>query len=191
MKSGRFLPDLDHLYPVAAGASQRARDIVLLLNYALMRPEPVAQIVFAVSAVEMLGQDGKWSDSQRRLLDELADSAEKGEAGTAEDREERREVAEAIRRGTHKLSLRQGVLRLLTSLGLGHLKREWDQLYNERSTLVHGLAPKPGADYADLASRTVSLCGQILLKEIAREVQGADKHVDRFYEVRPAPPVAQ
>jgi hypothetical protein len=84
----------------------------------------------------------------------------------------------------HKLSLRQGVLRLLTSLGLNHVKPIWDDLYGKRSTLVHGLAPKPGADYGELAHKTVSLCGQILLKAIATEVRGADNHVANYYELK-------
>jgi hypothetical protein len=176
-----FLSDLDELFKVIDNASHQARDIVLLLNYALMRPEPVAQIVFAISAVEMLGQNEDWSSEQRRLLDEIAGVAEQSTIGSEHDR---REVAAAIRRGTHKLSLRQGVHRLLFSLGLQRLKRKWGQLYAERSTLVHGLAPKPGADYAVLAHRAVSLCGQILLAALAREFAGANKHVDNFYEVK-------
>src|SRR3546814_19354980 len=62
-----------------------------------------------------------------------------------------------LRRGTHKIGLRQGVLRLLNSLGLAHLKPKWDELYSERSTLIHGLAPEPGARYDELANRSVSL----------------------------------
>jgi hypothetical protein len=176
-----FLADLSHLYGVVENASQKTRDIVLLLNYALMRPEPVAQIVFAFSAVEMLGQTEDWSADQKQLLKELAVSAKKSEIGSEQDREE---VATAIEKGMYKLSLRQGVLRLLTSLELDHLKPIWDELYGKRSTLVHGLAPKPGADYGELAYRTVSLCGQILLKVIAREVTGANSHVDMFYKLQ-------
>ena len=78
-------------------------------------------------------------------------------------------------------TLRQGVFRLLDGLGLAHLKTPWDGLYAGRSTLVHGLAPKPGADYGDLAHRTVSRCGQILLKAIAAEIPMADRHVARLY----------
>ncbi|MGH9372522.1 MAG: hypothetical protein ACRD15_13410 [Vicinamibacterales bacterium] len=37
--------------------------------------------------------------------------------------------------------------RLLDRLGLAHLKERWDAPYEERSTLVHRLAPKPDADY--------------------------------------------
>lgn len=173
-----FLAGLNEFHGAASGASQRVADVVLLLNYALMRPEPVAQIVFAVSAVEMLGQDETWSDNQKRLLMELGDSARNSAIGTADEREE---VANAIAKNLHRLSLRQGVFRLLDRLGLAGLKPRWDALYKERSVLVHGLAPKPGADYGDLAFRTVSLCGQILLAAIAGEIPGADRHGVKMY----------
>jgi hypothetical protein len=175
------LADLDTFYERDDGLSQTTLDMVLLLNYALMRPEPVARIVFAFSAVEMLGQKETWSPDQKRLQIELAACAEKSDVGTID---ERLEVANAIKRGMHRMSLRQGVLRLLKSLGLDHLKGKWDAIYDERSTLVHGLAPKPGADYGGLSERVVSLCGQILLKAVSREVAIANAHVGQFYELR-------
>ena len=158
--------------------SKRTQDIVLLLNYALTRMDPVAMIVFAVSAVEMLGQDEKWSAKQRQMLDSAATAVEDASVGTVG---ERTEVADAIRRGTHKVSLRQGVLRLLSTLGLDHLKQKWDALYQERSALVHGLAPQPGVDYSNLAFRTMSLVGHILLTDIGREIPSAIRHRDAYY----------
>lgn len=176
-----FLSDLHAFYPVAEDISQRAKDIALLLNYALMRPEPVAQIVFSVSAVEMLGQDEGWSEDQKQMLEQLAANAERLDVGTER---ERSEVAAAIGKNLHRISLRQGVVRLLDHLGLGHLKKDWDGLYSERSSLVHGLAPKPGADYGDLAHRTMNICGQILLRAIAMETELTGKHVDQFYPIK-------
>jgi hypothetical protein len=173
-----FLSDLDEIVRTAVTPSARVADVILLLNYALMRPEPVAQIVFAVSAVESLGQDESWSKDQKQLLREIATAAEQSATGSDA---ERQEVADAIRKSLHRLTLRQGVFRLLDRLGLQHLKQPWDALYAERSTLVHGLAPQPGADYGDLANRTVSLCGQILLKAAAGEIPQADRHVTRMY----------
>jgi hypothetical protein len=140
----------------------------------------VAQIIFAVSAVEMLGQDERWSENQKRLLLDLSKAAAESRMGTEE---ERREVSEALRKSLHRLTLRQGVFRLLDRLSLGQLKNPWDVLYAERSTLVHGLAPKPGADYSDLAQRTVNLCGHILLKAVAAEWPGADKELRRMYPI--------
>jgi hypothetical protein len=173
-----FLSDLDEIVRAAVTASQRVADIILLLNYALLRPEPVAQIIFAVSAVESLGQGESWSKDQKQLLRDIAAAAEQSATGTDG---ERQEVADAIRKSLHRLTLRQGVFRLLDRLGLQHLKKPWDDLYAGRSTLVHGLAPQPGADYGDLAHRTVSLCGQILLKTAAAEIPQADRHVARMY----------
>jgi hypothetical protein len=173
-----FLSDLDEIVRAAVTPSQRVVDVIRLLNYALLRPEPVAQIVFAVSAVESLGQDERWSKDQKQLLREIAAAAEQSSTGTEA---ERQEVADAIRKSLHRLTLRQGVFRLLNRLDLQDLKKPWDDLYAERSTLVHGLAPQPGEDYADLARRTVSLCGQILLKSAAAEIPQADRHVARIY----------
>lgn len=158
--------------------SQRTSDALLLLNYALMRPEPVAQIVFAFSAVEMLGQDEKWTPAQRQLLDRLAALARVDTCGTVEERDE---VAAAIERGTQRLGLRQGVLRLLESLGLQDLRKDWDRQYGERSSLVHGLAPQPGADYSQLANKVVNLCGRILLTFVAIEVPLVREHVDTYF----------
>ena len=172
-----FLSDLDELHGGPA-RSQKIADVILLLNYALMRPEPVAQIVFAISAVESLGQDQTWSPDQELLLGELSRAAEQSSTGTES---ERREVADAIRKSLHRLTLRQGVFRLLDTLDLSDRRRAWDHLYTERSTLVHGLAPRPGADYGDLAHRTVGLCGRILLKAVATEIPKADRHVERMY----------
>lgn len=173
-----FLSDLAAYMHEANNVSHRVSDVALLLNFALMRAEPVAQIVFSISAVEMLGQNEDWSADQKRLLQDLARSAVQSETGTSDEREE---VAVAIIKSLHKLSLRQGVMRLLDSLQLRHLQKEWDQVYKERSTLVHGLAPEPGADYSSLADRAISLCGRILLAAVAREVPLAASHVDRFY----------
>jgi hypothetical protein len=173
-----FLSDLDGLHKSALTPSQPVADVILLLNYALMRPEPVAQIVFAVSAVESLGQDESWTDDQKELLKELAAAATRSSTGTDV---ERQEVVDAIRKSLHRLTLRQGVFRLLDRLGLPDLKKPWDQLYAERSTLVHGLAPQPGADYTTLAHLTVSLCGQILLRAVASEIPMADRHVRKLY----------
>jgi len=175
-----FLTFAEELHGSAVAISDEARDVVLLLNYALMRPEPVAQIVFAFSAVEMLGQHETWSTSQQALLAELAVAADRSPLGNAQ---ECKEVSDAIRKNMHRLSLRQGVLRLLDRLDLAHLKPEWDRHYTERSTLVHGLAPRPGADYSDLAYRSVSLCGRILLKAVAAELPIVDRHMDTYYKV--------
>jgi hypothetical protein len=174
------LSDLTALMEVSDNVSQETSDLVLLLNFALMRPEPVAQIVFAISAVEMLGQKQSWSADQKQLLKELVRRAEDSALGTAA---ERAEVVAAIQKGIHRVSLRQGVMRLLDALGLPHLKAAWEELYSERSKLVHGLAPRPGADYSPLAFKAVNLCGHIILTAVAREVPAAGAYIEKYYQV--------
>jgi hypothetical protein len=126
----------------------------------------------------MLGQDEDWTPAQRGLLTGLASIAREHTDGSDD---ERKEVAAAIERGTQRLSLRQGVLRLLTSLELQDLRKDWDRQYDERSTLVHGLAPVPGADYSQLAHRVVNLCGRILLTYISREVPIVREYIDTYF----------
>jgi hypothetical protein len=173
-----FLGDLDELVRTAVAPSPQITYVVLLLNYALMHREPAAQIVFAVSAVEALAQDETWSSDQRRLLSQLAVAADESAIGTESDRQE---VSDAIRKSLFRLSLRQGVFRLLRRLDLERLRKQWDDLYDERCALIHGLAPRRGANYGNLAHRTIGLCGQILLKAAAAEIPQADRHVSRMY----------
>jgi len=175
-----FLCDMCSLFNTYGGVSQETKDIILLLNYALMRPDPIAQIIFSISAVEMLGQNESWSTEQEKLIRLLAASCKEYSVGSDDEREE---VAAAIKKGLFKLSLRQGVLRLLSSLDLIHLKKKWDEIYGKRSTLVHGLAPTPGVDYNSVAHEVVSLCGHILLTAISKEIPDANKHIDKFYSL--------
>jgi len=172
-----FLIDLSSWHALGTNITARGKDIILLLNTALMQTSPVAQIVFAVSAVEMLGQEETWTEGQQQLLEHFAIHAEQSDALP---QTERAEIADAIRR-SHRMGLRQGVLRLLDRLELRHLKKDWDRLYGERSTLVHGLAPQPGADYGNLAFRTLGLCGRVLLTALGREVPSVRRHIDRYY----------
>lgn len=172
-----ILDGINAFFPSVAKMSQRGKDILLLLNWSLMNQEPVARILFAVSAVEMLGQGEKWSDAQKKAIARLKESALKDKDVTPS---EANEVAEAVDR-MHKVGLIQGVVRLLKSLGLGHLEKAWKTLYKERSTLVHGLAPQPGADYSDLARRTILLCGHILLTAIAKETGGMETYLETYF----------
>lgn len=167
----KFLSSIVRFHADLASLSQRSTDILLLLNNVLMNPQPVAQIVLAISTVEMLGQDREWSTEQRGLLDEFVVLAERSSLPPAE----RVEVADAIKRNMYRVGLRQGVLALLSSIGLNSLKKEWDAVYSERSKLVHGIAPVPGVDYSELATRTISLCGKILLRLMAQEVNGIEE----------------
>ncbi|HEV2037458.1 MAG TPA: hypothetical protein VGQ96_02540, partial [Candidatus Eremiobacteraceae bacterium] len=139
---------------------------VRLLNLALMTSEPLAQMVLALSAVEELGQNEKWSEAQIALIKQLADAAEASAEVTAE---QRAEVASAIRSGLFPLSLRQGVIRLLSGLDLDHLRKEWHRLYSIRSGLFHGTARLSDSEVNQAALDTITLCGRIILAIVAKE----------------------
>jgi hypothetical protein len=160
-----FLKSLVCVFPWIDKVNPKVERIVILLNNVLMNPEPVAQIILAISTIEGLGQDQELSAGQKQLLKQLASLSM---ASSDITQAEADEVQDAILK-IHKLSLRQGVLRLLKNAGLD-LRREWDAIYSERSTLVHGLAPKPGIDYRPLADRTVKLCFRILHRLIEIEI---------------------
>jgi hypothetical protein len=117
-----------------------AAEGVRILNLALINPQPLAQIALALSAVEALGQDEKWTDAQAELIKELATQVA---TDAANQNAERLEVAEALRRSLQRVGLRQGVMRVLARLGLQHLRKEWDRIYGMRSGLFHGTVRLP------------------------------------------------
>jgi hypothetical protein len=131
---------------------------ILLLNAALINPEPLAQLVLAISAVEMLGQTGEWSQPQRELLQRLAAAAETDQGLPVA---ERMEVAGAVRRNLFRIGLRQGVLRVLGRLNLSHLKAAWDDVYGQRSAIFHGTLRLTPPEEAQLANKAVMLCCRI------------------------------
>ena len=108
---------------------------VRALNLAIFNEEPLSRMAFAISAVEALGQSETWTSAQEILLNELATYAE-GSAGASES--ERQEVADRLRRGLQRVGLRQGVMRILDSLGLRHLRKDWERIYHHRSGIFHG-----------------------------------------------------
>ena len=151
------------LAELAAGLpvhSSTATAGVRLLNLALINSQPLTQIVLALSAVEALGQDEAWTDAQAALIEELATQVE---TGTGSGDAERSEVAAALRRSLHRIGLRQGVMRVLTRLGLQHLRREWDRIYSLRSGLFHGTVRLTEVETAQLTADAITLTGKIVL----------------------------
>ena len=143
-----------------------ASNPVRLLNFALMTSEPLAQMALSFSAVEELGQTEKWNETEEALIERLAIAAEESSEGITQDRAE---VANAIRKGLFPLSLRQGVMRLLSRLDLDLLRKEWDRLYGIRSGLFHGTARLSDSEINQAAQDTVTLCGRIILAIVAKE----------------------
>jgi hypothetical protein len=170
--AGKVLVDLNQfaraLTELAAGPRVRlsaAAEGLRLFNLALLNPQPLAQVVLAISAVEALGQDQKWTEAQAGLLTQLAAQVE-AEASGHDD--ERMEIAEALRE-LHRISLRQGVMRVLSGLGLQQLRKEWDRVYGIRSGLFHGTAQVAEHEVNELAASAITLCGRIILTLAERD----------------------
>ena len=136
------------------------------LNLALINPQPLARIVLAFSAIEALGQNETWTPTQVNLIKKLA--SEVNENAGDLDADERSEVATAIGR-LHPIGLRQGVLRVLARMDLGHLRVEWDRLYGLRSRLFHGTGRLTKQEVNGLAAEAVKLCTRIILEIIKRD----------------------
>ena len=133
---------------------------VRMLNLALINPQPLAQVVLALSAVEVLGQKERWTDAQESLLAQLGARVEADSSG---DNAERREVADAIR-GLNRVGLSQGVMQVLARLGLPCLQEEWKRIYRLRSSLFHGRTQLAEHEIAKLANDARPLCGKIILR---------------------------
>jgi hypothetical protein len=63
----------------------------------------------------------------------------------------------------------QGVMRLLSRIGLEDLRKEWDRLYGIRSGIFHGTARLSDSEISQAAVDTVTLCGRIVLAGIAKD----------------------
>ncbi len=127
-----------------------------LLNQALITDDSLAKIVLAISGVEGLVHQETWSRKQRQWIDDTAVRLR------TEADPELHEIAASLER-QHRISLRQGVFRLLDQNRLRHLRRQWDDIYDQRSALFHGTGQGDRHQLHRQANATVRLCGTIVL----------------------------
>jgi hypothetical protein len=154
-------------------------DELLLLNAALLNPEPLAKLVLAVSAVEMMAANERWTDGQRQLLARLAEVAASAQELPID---EAAEVADAIRR-TFRISVRQGGRRALDRLGVHEFWDEWDKLYGDRSALFHGARRTTNAEHLAIAERALTLCARIVLVGLGEQTPLAAQNLDAYYPI--------
>ena len=127
-----------------------------LLNLAMIADDRRAKIVLAIAAVEGLIRDEKWSDRQLLWFTDTVASLQ------GEDDDELNEIADALQR-MHRISLRQGVFRLLKENGLEDYRSCWDDVYGKRSGLFHGTLVLDRHETNRLATDTIKLCVTIVL----------------------------
>ena len=127
-----------------------------LLNLAIISDDRRAKIVLAISAIEGLIQSEKWSTKQRQCI---ADTV------TALRRAEDSDLAEIADRlqGIQRISIRQGVTRLLDENGRPDLRVRWDEIYGQRSKLFHGGAQVGKHELNQISQATGKLCVTIVL----------------------------
>jgi hypothetical protein len=150
---------------------------VRILNLALMSAEPLTQVVLAISVIEALGQDETWTENQRAILSKLADNLESSDDANPVNNE----IADALRRSVHRIGLRQGVLRVLAQLELGHLKKEWDRLYNMRSGVFHGTQRLTESEMNQLAQDSITFCGKVVISLLTQEGIGVPAIAETHY----------
>ena len=135
------------------------RRALRLLNLAMISEDSRAKIVLAIAAVEGLIDDLAWSDKQQQWIDDNV-----AELRNKED-DEYNEIASILDR-MHRISLRQGVFRVLDSNGLQNLRKPWDDIYGQRSSLFHGAEQPDRHQLHKFANATVKLCVTIVLSVV-------------------------
>ena len=135
---------------------ERLVNALKLVNQAMISRDSQGKIVLAIAAVEGLIRNQDWSDKQQGWFDETVAILRKA------DDSELREIADGLQR-MYRISLRQGVFRLLEENGLEGYKSYWDDLYGKRSGLFHGTTVLNKRETKKLANDTVKLCVTIVL----------------------------
>ena len=169
-----------HSAPVIVGSAQEP--LLRLLNEALQIDEPVGRTVLLISIIESLGQDEVWSQNQKRLIKSLYNQVAATLPSELASKDEILEVSAALQK-MHRLSLRQGVIRLLRKHSLDHFKKPWDRLYDERSKIVQANSPGARERHYAMAIDATNLCGLILIKIFGDKVRSATSDITRWYPV--------
>jgi hypothetical protein len=134
-----------------------------LLNDALMT-DGAAKLVLSIAAVEALVPSMVWSSNQRAVLDHLITTATSYHS-LSDD--EVREVVTSLET-LHRISVRQGIKRLLVRLERSELWTAWDGIYNERSSFFHGGSSLNRQELSDLAGRAFQTAEQIVMQAVCR-----------------------
>jgi len=162
----RFAP---LLAPVSAADEPVVYTALRLINEALINPDVSARLVLAIASVEMLSQGERWSESQIASLSRLVELAEQEESLSAIEREE---VIDAVSRA-YRMSVRQGMRRLFRRLDLEDMWKNWDKLYGERSSILHGLSYKAPSERSALVMPALMMASKVVLHALEPSIPGA------------------
>ena len=142
------------------------RRAIRVLGLAEISKDPITKLVLAVSTVEGLATDPPWTNEQRELLESVAACLKNAHGDGAEAMQ----VVEAIQR-VRRESIRQRIRKLLQANGLSHVWRDWESVYQKRSTLFHG-RPRAEGEHrgSHLEESALHRLGQEAIKLSARIV---------------------
>jgi hypothetical protein len=146
------------------------------MNAAMLSKEPLARLVLAVSAVELLAQQPKWSSRQKAVIKELVATVE-GRTDLTE--KERVELAKTVRDA--RLGIAEGCRRLLKALDLETLEGSWKAFYGIRSAIFHGRAPAIDQDLASISEDALLLCGRVVVTAVGQQIPSVLDCLDQHY----------
>lgn len=168
---------VDQFFGSAIELDDQHLNAVLLLDTALLTHEPLARLVLAISAVELLAQQPGWSQQQKAAIKHLLKSLETMDDMSDTERDELKTAVANV----YRFSIAESCRRLLKSLGLEALKDVWAKCYGVRSAIFHGRTPAIDVDLPRVSESALNLCGRIILTAAARQVPGADADIDSKY----------
>jgi hypothetical protein len=94
------------------------------------------QVALAFASVEALAPRASWTPEQHELLRSFVQAAE--DFDTRRDGEGRQIARRLEAMLKNRLTVGESIRILLNDLGLGHLQKLWDNIYNIRSRILHG-----------------------------------------------------
>lgn len=163
-----FLDELGAAYPALSKPfSPKLQHALRLRCEARLGGDGLGLTILAIASVEALTPQETWTAKQKEILDAMSTCAASSKDAAVSDIEE---VLEAISK-LRKLSVNQGIRRLLHRLNLQYLWPRWNALYQNRSKVLHGDV-SPNVARSSL-TEALALSKEIVLAAAARETQDA------------------
>lgn len=166
--------DVASLFGKVALEDRREYQAALLMNAAMINSEPLASMVLAVSAVELLSKGKGWTDAQKNSLSQIMNIVN---ANSYLLETEKNDLLASLERLSRQ-SITAGITQLLTSLNLIHLKPQWDLVYKHRSTVFHARRYITENERNYNVQEVMSVCGRIVFAALAAQHPGAIREYD-------------
>ncbi|MBO9547112.1 hypothetical protein [Caulobacter sp.] len=168
----QFLAAIDAQSARVDALSETLVQALQLLNAAVMAPNPAAQLVLGIAAIELLAKTEAWSPAQKAAVKRYKAMALEDKALAAEEREE---VAAAIER-IYKIGVLEASRRFIRSVCREDLLDEWQAIYKLRSQIFHGLSAFKADDVSLLAARTLPIATALVTAAVELAQAGPEEN---------------